>query len=534
MHNSSQSGSLVEERLRRVQVIADVALAHLSVEQLLDELLVRVREVLAVDTAAVLLIDEATNELVATAAQGLEEEVEQGVRLPVGGGFAGRIAATGEPVFLDEVDHGKVLNPLLLRRGIRSMLGVPLFGDGRPIGVLHVGSLRPRRFGDADLEVLQLAANRVGPAVEARRRQEQSVIAQTLQRSLRPERFPDLDGVEIAGLYRPADGGMVGGDWYDTFVLPGDQLCIVVGDIAGHGLPAAVTMARLRNALRALLFVDPDPAATMGQANDFLLHFDQGVLATLIVGVLTAGGEFRFASAGHPPPVVVDARGQAALSEHVPDPLLGALPSQRYREHRIQLDAGDTLIMYTDGLIERRGQSLTAGLEGLRRAAETPWTTLEGLRQQVFGVEVPAAGLSDDLAIISVKLIPKGPGEGFQAEINADPRELAGLRRGLRGWLATTGAGTQQAQDVLVAVSEAVANAVVHAYAAGPGRVEISGETRHGEVEITVTDSGRWREPAGRRHGGRGRALMDALMDEIELHTDERGTTVRLRARIRG
>jgi len=533
MHSSREPSQLVEERLRRVQVITDVALAQLSVEELLDELLGRVREVLAVDTAAVLLIDEATNELVATAAQGLEEEVEQGVRLPVGGGFAGRIAATGEPVFLEEVDHGKVLNPLLLRRGIRSMLGVPLFGDGRLIGVLHVGTLRPRKFGDADLEVLQLAANRVGPAVESRRRQEQSVIAHTLQRSLLPERFPDLDGVEIAGLYRPAEGGMVGGDWYDTFVLPGGQLCIVVGDIAGRGLPAAVTMARLRNALRALLFVTPNPAEAVGQANEFLLHFDQGVLATLIVGVLTPGGTFHFASAGHLPPVVIDAQGQAALVEHRPEPLLGALHAQHYSEHTIQLEPGATLILYTDGLIERRGQSLSAGLEGLRRAAETPWANLEGLRQQVFGVEVPATGPGDDLAILSVRFGAKGPGGGFRIAVKADPQELAGFRKRLRGWLATAGMGTQQAHDVLVAVSEAVANAVEHAYRDGEGTVEIAAQASQDSVEVTVTDTGRWREPRG-SHRGRGLVLMNALMDEVEFHTDEGGTIVQLRTGVRG
>ena len=159
-----------------------------------------------------------------------------------------RIAATGKPVVLEDVDHRKVLNPLLLRRGIHSMLGVPLIVDGKVTGVLHVGTLNLRRFTDQDVELLQLVADRIALAVHARRQHEHRMIAETLQRSLLPDRFPRMEGIEIAGLYRPAEGGMVGGDWYDVFVLGSDSLCVVVGDIAGRGLPAAIAMARLRNA----------------------------------------------------------------------------------------------------------------------------------------------------------------------------------------------------------------------------------------------------------------------------------------------
>jgi anti-sigma regulatory factor (Ser/Thr protein kinase)/putative methionine-R-sulfoxide reductase with GAF domain len=527
-------GPLVaEERLRRVQVITDAALTRLSVDGLLDELLARIRELLEVDTAAILLVDEAKNELVATAANGLEEEVEQGVHLPVGRGFAGRIAASGRPVVLDEVDDSKVLNPLLVRRGIRSMLGVPLFAAGRTIGVLHVGSLKPRRFGEADVELLEFAAGRVGLALQARRQQEQSVIAQTLQRSLLPDRFPKLEGVEIAGLYRPAEGGMVGGDWYDTFTLPVNKLCIVVGDIAGRGPPAAIAMTRLHNAVRALAFVDHAPPAIVSQANDFLLHFEPGVMATILVGILTPDGRFRFASAGHPPPLLLDAQGQASRAEHPPDPPLGAAPYRRYGEHAVTVDEGGTLILYTDGLVERRGQSLSEGLEGLRRAAETPWTNLEALRRQVFTVELPPSGPGDDLAILAIRYGIGVPGEELHLEIEADPRSLSGLRRSLRRWLARTGMDAQQVHDALVAVGEAAANAVEHAYGPGRGTVEVWGVRGPSEIQVTVTDTGRWREPRGSDRG-LGRALMASLMDEVDLRTGEGGTSVTLRSRIRG
>src|SRR5215212_5069032 len=134
------------ERLRRLQAVTDAALAHLSVDELLSELLDRISSALEADTCAFLLLDPDRNELVARAAKGIEEEVEQGVRIPVGKGFAGRIAAERRTVALDDVDHADVLNPLLRERGIKSLLGVPLLVRGDAIGVLHVGVPHHRAF----------------------------------------------------------------------------------------------------------------------------------------------------------------------------------------------------------------------------------------------------------------------------------------------------------------------------------------------------------------------------------------------------
>src|SRR4051794_30186696 len=154
------------ERLRRLQVITDAALAHLELAALLDTLLLRTRDVLEVDTCAVLLLDESANELVARAAVGIEEEVDAGVRIPVGYGFAGRVAADRRPVVLDDVDHADVLNPILREKGIKSMLGVPLAVEEQVLGVLHVGSLTPRLFDEHDVELLQLAGDRAAIAIE--------------------------------------------------------------------------------------------------------------------------------------------------------------------------------------------------------------------------------------------------------------------------------------------------------------------------------------------------------------------------------
>jgi signal transduction histidine kinase len=163
---SSRSGSAAPaETLRRLQAVTDAALAHLSLDELLAELLNRVRDMLDADTCAVLLLDESAGELVARAAKGLEEEVERGVRIPVGRGFAGRIAAERAPVVIPDVDHSEVLNPILRERGVRSLLGAPLIAAGALVGVIHVGTLRPRTFSSGDVELLQVVAGRAALAI---------------------------------------------------------------------------------------------------------------------------------------------------------------------------------------------------------------------------------------------------------------------------------------------------------------------------------------------------------------------------------
>jgi signal transduction histidine kinase len=156
-------------QLENVQAVTDVALAHLELDDLLAELLARICHILRVDTSTVLLLDADENDLVARAAVGIEEEVEQGVRIPVGKGFAGRVAAGGAPVILEDVARAEVLNPLLQRKGIKSLLGVPLTVRDKVIGVLHVGTLAPRAFDNEDVHLLQLVAERVALAIEKAR-----------------------------------------------------------------------------------------------------------------------------------------------------------------------------------------------------------------------------------------------------------------------------------------------------------------------------------------------------------------------------
>ncbi len=350
------------DRLRDIEAVTDAALSRLDEQSLLRALLERVKKVLQADTAAVLLLDRSSGQLVATAASGIEEEVRQGVRIPLGAGFAGRVAASREPVILTTVDHTTVRNPLLVDRGIRSLLGVPLLAGGNVIGVLHVGSLSGRPFGQQDAELLQLAADRAALALQSIMSQDDALAAMALHRSLLPTALPVVPGLDLAARY-VAGSGTVGGDWYDVFLLPDGRLGVVVGDVAGSGLGAAVIMGRMRSALRAYVLEAADPAAALRLLDRKIQYFEPDAMATVLYGLYAPGtGEFTVSLAGHLPPVLAAPGGQAALLPVQPDPPIGTADDPRRRSATAFIPPGALLCCFTDGLVERRDHSIDHGI----------------------------------------------------------------------------------------------------------------------------------------------------------------------------
>src|ERR1700761_1197416 len=340
-----------EDKLRDIRAIADAALSYLGPEDFLTELLSRVKVSMDADPAAVLLLDRSARQLVATAASGLEEEVRQGVRIPVGQGFAGRIAAETRPVILDHVDHTNVLNPILLEKGIRSLIGVPLLVNRTVIGVMHVGSLSPRVFTSDDEALLQLAAERAAMAVQSLRSRGDRDAAAALQQSLLPSELPDVPGVEIAARYVPGDG-RVSGDWYDVFTLPSGELCVVMGDVAGSGLAAAVIMGRMRSALRAYALETTDPAEVLGKLDRKMQHFEPDALATVLYAVIEPGlGQMHVALAGHFPPVIARPGEATALADVPPGSMIGMGLRARRPVSVLSVPPGALLCFYTDGLV---------------------------------------------------------------------------------------------------------------------------------------------------------------------------------------
>jgi serine phosphatase RsbU (regulator of sigma subunit)/anti-sigma regulatory factor (Ser/Thr protein kinase) len=518
--------------LDAVQRVTDASLGRLGEQELLTELLNRITEILGTDTAAILLLDEELRVLRARAARGIEEEVERGVQIPVGGGFAGRIAAERRPIVIDDVDHAEILNPILREKGIRSLLGVPLLVEDRVLGVLHVGSLTPRQFTPSERDLLQLAADRAAVAIEHASLSEQRRLAESLQRQiLRLDLSGALgaSGLEVASRYLPASGESLGGDWYDAFAIGGGQVAMAVGDVVGHGLPAAAVMSQLRTALRAYAADGVPPAGVVDRVNRLMLDLGPARMTTLAYVVCDTEEEvIQLVNAGHPPPLVIPQEGEPFYLE-VPSGLpLGVSSAARYECHQRRFETGSTLILYTDGLVEVRGETIDLGLERLRTAAEGG--TVEALCDRVLRRLLPAER-GDDVALVAAR-VPPVP-DRLQGSWAADPEVLAGIRSLLRRWLRASGAGEEMVYDVVLACQEACANAIEHAHGPGRGRFSIDGVLEDGRVRITVSDGGHWREPRG-ESGGRGLPLMRALMETVEFERGENGTSVVLERTLEG
>jgi anti-sigma regulatory factor (Ser/Thr protein kinase)/putative methionine-R-sulfoxide reductase with GAF domain len=511
--------------------LSDPALSELGLEDFLDELLVRVQDALSVDTVAILLLDRESNQLVARAAKGIEEEVERGVRIPIGRGFAGRIAAERVAIFVSDVDHADILNPILRQKGIRSLLGVPLIVEGDLIGVLHVGSLKPRTFGMRDLAVLQVAAARAAPGIERARLysalQEEHRVAIALQRSLLPTRLVEVPGVSTAARYLPA-AYEVGGDWYDVFELPGGRLGAAIGDVVGHGLRAAALMGRLRTALHGYALEGHGPSRTLELLDRYVHAVPDSAMATAAYAVFDPeSGDLVIANAGHLPPVIVG-RGTARALELAPGSPLGAFPYGKFDEHEARLDAGEMLVFYTDGLIERPRIPLTTSIAALVETIR-PARSPEDVCRLAIDNLVPVEGLRDDVALVALQN-SEVPTE-LDIAVPANPKALAQVRRSMRQWLRQRGAGDQETAEVTLAVSEACANAIEHAYSPAPARFYIRASESGGEVAIVVRDHGRWRSPRGRDRG-RGLTIMRAATDRCDVSSGEGGTEIVLRRRL--
>jgi GAF domain-containing protein/anti-sigma regulatory factor (Ser/Thr protein kinase) len=518
------------ERLQALQRVTDTTLAYLSLDRLLEELLDRMTEILDTDTAAFLMLDEAAGMLVARAAKGIEEEVEQGVRIPLGKGFAGRIAAERRPIFLPDVDHADVVNPILRQKGIRSLLGVPLLVQGRVIGVLHVGTLTPRVFTAADEELLLLAGERAALAIDNATLFEQRGLVEAMQRSLMPDPLPDLTGLSFAASYVPAAvGRSIGGDWYDVFTLERGQIGLVIGDVMGRGVEAAVMMSQLRTSTRAYALDGHSPAQVADRLNRLLVGGRPTRMTTLSYLVLDPERETVTAvSAGHLPPLRILPDGTAEYLEVEGDPPLGVTRVVRYTERTFELPSSSRLVLVTDGAVEVRTESLDAGLSRLRELAlQEPDPQI--LCDLVAGGAVIERPPTDDVAVLAVHVATLP--DSLVTQWPADTGVLAQLRYLLRRWLNERGASQDETYDITVAVQEACANAIEHAY--GPGAAAFSVELDYTapEVMVTIRDHGRWRDPRG-VHRGRGLPMMRALMGTVDVRTNPDGTTIVLRRRL--
>ena len=521
----------VAETVGKLQRITDVTLSHVSLEELLREALGRIVDVVRSDAATVLIAADGLG-LRTSCAVGLSG-VERGACLGAGEGLPGRVVQTRQAITTAATAEEDVISRAFAEQGATSLLGVPLTVDDRMIGVLIVGAGNGRELGRVDADLLRLAADRIALSIQrAQLYEREHFIAETFQRSLLPERLPEIPGLSVAARYLPAgDEAKVGGDWYDVLELPGDAVGLVMGDVVSHGIRAASTMGQIRSAIRAYALDRESPGMTLTKLNTVVRGLDQRETATAVYLALDLGERtFCFASAGHPPPLVIDPAGSARFLEEGRSVPLGAHAGTHYREVGARLEPGSTIVLYTDGLIERRGSSIDQRLERLASEASGRPAQPESLCDRLIGTLVGDQAPPDDVALLAAHIVTVRD-QRLELELPCRPSSLAPLRRMLRHWLSDGRASPAELQDILVAVSEAATNAIEHAYGPIEANYRVEGWLSGDRVIVSVSDSGSWRERRGLERG-RGTSLMRELMDGFELRPSAAGTVVELERRL--
>ncbi len=402
-----------------------------------------------------------------------------------------------------------------------------------PRGVLVVWvELAERRpFTPEDHTLLAVLAGRLGQGLHrVYQLDEQRETAVALQHAmLGPATLPEGFAVRYHPASRPLQ---VGGDWYDVVDLEDGRVALIVGDCVGHGLAAATVMGQLRSACRALLLERPSPAAALAGLDRFAARLPGARCTTAFCAVLTLDtGELVFSSAGHPPPVVVHADGTTVLLEGGRTLPLALRPDLPRPEARATLPARATLLLYTDGLVERRGRSIDNGIaravdlvQGSRALA------LDEVADRLMSRLEPEGGYPDDVAMLLYRQPPP-----LAMNFAADTDQLAPSRAALRGWLTQAGLGPDQIQNVLIATGEAVANAIEHGHRDRPaGIVTLRATALVDQLQVTVTDTGTWKPPrtVADINRGRGIILMRGLMEDFTIQSNDAGTTVHMHARI--
>jgi anti-anti-sigma factor len=368
-------------------------------------------------------------------------------------------------------------------------------------------------------------------------------VVEKAQNSLLPPSLPLLPDLWLSGSYHRASSvRAAGGDWYDAVPLGDGRLALVVGDAVGHGVPAVGAMSRLRGAMRSSALLDPSPVAVIQALDAFAGQMEDVEGASVFYGVLDAStGKLSYAAAGHPAPLVVGTDGAPRFLPVVPRPPLGSVPDPVTQVTELELEQGATLILFSDGAVVGGGRPPD---DGLARLAEVAADVLSGSEEEIEastelaaavaeGVRTPG-GWADDVAV----LVAHRRGmtlEPVVLDLSAVPSSLPGVRRRLGSWLIALGMGEQDRVGVMVAVGEACANAVEHAYRGQePGRMYVRAHVDvDGVLTVRVRDEGTWRPP-DRDPGDRGRGLliMRQMVDRVVL-VEDHGTSVTLSVRLR-
>jgi PAS domain S-box-containing protein len=411
--------------------------------------------------------------------------------------------------------------------GLGSALIVPLIVRGQTRGTLHLVNMNPAfALPKVTIEIAEELARRAALAIDNSRLYEREHrVATALQQAMLPARLPSHSRVELSYAYRPAEReSRVGGDWYDAFAISSDEMALSIGDVAGHGLEASVAMNEARQALRLSALEGLSPAETLRRANAALMINEDPPMITAIYGVVDiARATFRYSCAGHPHPALAPFAGKAHYIQGGGIPM-GVDKDALFPAREVQLSPYSTLLLYTDGLIEfdrNIERESTRLLEAL------------GDRVQDTGPDGAAAIVRrvlnnrqyDDIAVLAATYLPPLPGM-VELRLPAEPTSATIARRFVSRYARVAQLEPDRTFDLVLAVGEAVANAVEHAYRGAAGEFVLRLDARENKIFGEVEDLGTWydRRPPGER--GRGLAILRATTQRFELNRSERGTTV--------
>ena len=525
----------------RLQAFASAIAAVATTDEVLSILVDDGRRFVGAGSAWAALLDPGTKELHAAASRGYDPQtIERFDRLPLDAPIPACDAAReGREIWFESLAEFDRAYPGLRQRSTERGGGfgcLPMFDAARHvIGVVSF-RLGPR----SGLDARQRSAMRtiVGLAAQAIERAQlyelEHAVAGTLQKSLLPGALPDEPRVAIATRYRPGTQELdVGGDWYDVIHVDRDRIGVAIGDVVGHGLEAASSMGQLRSALRSLALTGEGPGAVLRGLDRFARTTTPSTVATVVYAELDLVDNIvHYACAGHPPPVVVRDGNVLDLMEGRTTPLAALPDPVPVEEATHPFPPGSLLLLYSDGLIERRGEPLDVGMRRLHALlAELPPEPPDTLADLLIDALTGDVAQDDDVALLFLRNLADAP--SLSTTLPPDPAALAGLRDTVRDWLTIQGVAPDTREDLVLACDEACANAIGHAFWGRPGQpiqVELRRDER--DVVVRLRDSGRWREDEVDRDRGRGIEIMRALMDDVEIRTGNDGTIVTLRCHI--
>jgi PAS domain S-box-containing protein len=411
--------------------------------------------------------------------------------------------------------------------GLKSAMVVPLLSREKVLGTLTLVTAESgRRYDEDDLAVAQVLGVRTALAYKNALHYAREVrVADTLQRASLPTELPQLPGIRINATYMPGSSDSeIGGDWYDAYLLPNGEIGLTIGDVAGKGLRAAVAMGVVRQALRGAALDGLSPAAALKRVNRHLCHERTGMVTAVAATLNPTTNTIRFASAGHPPVIVISDNGELHTLKTAGIPL-GLFAEAAYTEQEAQLKLGDLVILYTDGLTEYHrdvalGERLLEEAATAEACGDSPNPAVSIQNRIVPGQP------KDDVAILTLTLSPAAI-DRLDVEAAAVPSSARILRQSLRRLALGVGLSDGRTFALLVAAGEAISNAIEHAYGVSDGKVRVRG-CREGErLIVEVIDSGGWRAP--REEGrGRGLSLIRSIVDDAAVESNDSGTTVRL------